>query len=323
MGKGPAGAVVVASAFALIAPMKTARGQDPPRDEASPPDTLPEIRIPRYIFALEDTLEIPAFFEMSPLEVRADRLKIGDIVKRCIEREEAIRERIESLEQTVIVKQVYHVGGYGDRAREKWVAEQADRQIFRKPDFEKTVPLKLEKYRVVDGERKEWPEDEDPSVKITYGGLSSLPFYLEDRDQYDFRILSREIVGQRVLYEVQLEPKSDFAIAPEGKIWVDASTFQILREEFDFEDRVPLPMFVKSIGPFIRERVRIGDVWVWKRFLIRVDVRTGLLKMFDRDIPDVVEFVVNFRDFRVNEPAGGPADDGGRANPTPERESGP
>ena len=87
------------------------------------------------------------------------------------------------------------------------------------------------------------------------------------------------------------------------------------------------PMFVKSVGPFIRERVRIGDVWVWKRFLIRVDVRTGLLKIFDRDIPEVVEFVVNFRDFRINEPtmasADGPGDRGERAISAPEQESTP
>ena len=60
-----------------------------------------------------------------------------------------------------------------------------------------------------------------------------------------------EIVGKRVIYEVRLEPKSDFEIAPSGRIWIDTSEYQILREEFDFGERVPLPMFVKRIGPFV------------------------------------------------------------------------
>jgi hypothetical protein len=127
-----------------------------------------------------------------------------------------------------------------------------------------------------------------------------LPFYLEDEDEYDFTILSREILRDSVIYEVYLEPKSDFAIAPCGTIWVDTTTFEILREEFDFGDRVPMPMIVKALGPFVRERERIGDLWVWKRLLIRADLRLGWLRFLEEDIPDTVEFVIVFRDHQLN-----------------------
>lgn len=271
--------------------------------EAPPTDPQREIRAHRWIFAKEDTARIPAFFEMSEIEIRADRLKIGDIVQRCIEREEEIRERIESHEYTLLTKVVLSIGGSGENAKRRMIVEQADRKFFRRPHEERTIPLKVEKYRIENGERKEWDveKDDDPSVDITYDDLDDLPFYLEERDDYDFEIRSREIVGDRVIYEVTLTPKSDFEIAPSGRIWVDTSTFSILREEFNFGDRVPLPLLIKSIGPYIRERERIGDVWVWKRMLIRVELRGGLLRWVDRDIPDVAEWQVLFRDHRVNE----------------------
>ena len=268
-------------------------------DEPAP--SPPEVRPQRWVFAVEDTLDLPPMFEMSPVEIRAERLKIGDIVDRCIRSEEAIHDSIRTLEQTLIVKQVHHIGGYGEAARERLVIEQADRLLYRNPDVDRSIPLKLERYKIVDGERREWDEDDDTNVRVEFSTLNGMPFYLQNRDGYSFEILSRDIVGDRVLYEVRIEPKSDFEIAPEGTLWIDASNFRILREEFDMGDRVPMPLFVKSIGPIIRERQRIGDVWVWKRLLFRVDIRTGLLRYLDGDIPDTIEFVATFRDFVVNE----------------------
>lgn len=267
---------------------------------AAEPDSAAAVS-PRWVFAAEDTLELPAPFHMSEVEIRATRLEIGDIVDRCIESEERLRENIESHVYTQSVRTVFHVDGYGENAKKRMVIEQADRVFFRKPDDSRTVNITTARYVIEDGERRPWEDGEDETVDIEYDDLNGLPFYLEDREQYRFEIVSRRIVGDRVIYEVDLEPRSDFEIAPGGRIWIDTSTFSILREEFDFGDRVPMPMFVKSVGPFIRERERIGDLWVWKRFLVRVDLRMGWLRFLEKDIPDTVEFIVSFRDHRVNE----------------------
>lgn len=272
--------------------------------ETVAPDVPAETPRPhRWIFAAEDTARIPAFFEMSEIEIRADRLRIGDIVRQCIEREEDLRDRIETHEYTMVSTSVLSYGGSGPDADRQRVVEEADRVFFRKPHEERKVPLRRASYAMEHGERKEWTpdEDEDPAIRVSYDDLSDLPFYLEDKDEYDFEILSREIVGDRVIYEVRLTPKSDFEIAPTGTIWIDTSTFSILREEFDFGDRVPLPMFIKRIGPYVRERERIGDLWVWKRIVIRVELRGKLLRWIDRDVPDTAEWVVVFGDHRLNE----------------------
>ena len=273
---------------------------------AEPSDSLVIEPVPgaaRWVFAAEDTLELPALFHMSEVEIRATRLEIGDIVDRCIESEERLRESIESHVYTQSVRTVFHIDGYGESAKKRMVIEQADRVFYRKPDDHRTVNITNVQYVLEDGERRPWEEEENETVRIGWDDLNGLPFYLEDRDEYDFEIVSREIVGDRVIYEVRLTPRSDFEIAPSGTIWVDTSDFRILREEFDFGDRVPMPMVVKSIGPFVRERERVGDVWVWKRFLVRVDLRMGWLRFLEKDIPDTVEFMVSFRDHRLNEPA--------------------
>jgi hypothetical protein len=277
-------------------------GPASPSDSADPSTDPADLEWGGFLLAEEDTTGLPAQFEMSTLHIRSRRIGIREIVDRCIAHEESLSARIESHEFTLHTRAVFYVGGTDDSADRRLVLESADRHFFRRPDEESIVPLKETTYELSRGERKEWTPDNGGPVGITYEDLNSLPFYLKDRDEYDFEIASREIVGRRVVYEVVLKPRSDFAIAPTGRIWIDSAAYRILREEFDFGDRVPMPIFLKRVGPFVRERERVGDVWVWKRFLVRVDLRMGYLRWLDGDLPDRVEMVLTFTDHHVNEP---------------------
>lgn len=273
-----------------------------PTAAAQPSGSSDTADAPTLILAVEDTLDLTDIFKIDPLEVRANRLKISEIVRRCIEREEELQSRIQTHVYTQFVKTIFHVGVHGEETDRLLVIEEVARVRMKRPDVSEVAPLKHERYMIEDGERKEWPqEDETVALAIRMEEFDQLPFYLADKDDYDFEILSRKIAGNHVIYEVFLEPKSDFEIAPQGKIWIDTSNFQILREEFDFGDRVPMPLLVKSVGPIIRERERIGDLWVWKRILMRADLRIGWLRALEKDIPDRVEFVMVYEDHMVNE----------------------
>jgi hypothetical protein len=294
----------LATAVFLAAMVRTVLLTLPAAADTPDSEDAPELTDPGpWIFAAEDTLEIPAFFEMSLIEVRADRVTIGEIVQRCIDRERELAERIRSHEFTLLAKGVFSIGGTSGAPDRQLVTEVVQRRFFAAPDRRKTIVLKEDRYELRDGERHPWDPDEDgdSSVSVSFDDLQELPFYLENHEDYDFEILTREIVGNGVLYEVALRPRSDFDIAPSGRIWIDTSTYSILREEFDFGDRVPMPLLVRSVGPFIRERERIGDLWVWKRLLMRAQIRGGLFRWLDKDIPDVVEFQLTFRDHRINE----------------------
>ena len=262
----------------------------------------------RLLLAEEDTLDLTGTWEIDPLDVRADRLRIGEIVQRCIEEEEALREKIDTHRYTQSVKTVLHVGGYGESAKRRLVFEEISRVFADRDGDLRSTALHRERYRLEGEKRRPWDEKEGDgdeesgsSVAIRFEDLDGLPFYLEDEGQYRFEIRSRRIAGDHVVYEVAFEPKSDFEIAPKGTIWIDTADFRILREEFEFGDRVPMPMVVRSIGPLIRERERIGDLWVWSRILARIDLRIGWMRFLDDDVPDTVEFVVDFSDHRLNE----------------------
>ncbi|MDM7913849.1 MAG: hypothetical protein ACE15D_05210 [Candidatus Eisenbacteria bacterium] len=277
----------------------------PPHAGAVDPSEEGRAGPPVPAVALEDTLDY-THLPFDEVEVRAHRLSIGEIVDRCIRQEEALQAKIASDSYTQQVKAVLHVGGDGEGKETLLVTEESSRVFYRKGKGTETVLLQKDRYKLEGGQRKEWPEESDSGggkVEIRYEDFHALPFYLEDREQYDFRILSRHWLGGKLIYEVTLEPKSDFAIAPSGRIWIDTTDFQILREEFDFRDRVPMPMFVKSIGPFVRERERIGGVWVWKRVLVRADLHAKLLRFLDKEMPSTVEMSVTFAGHEVTEEA--------------------
>ena len=258
-----------------------------------------------FLFAVEDTLGPPPVTELDPIEVTADRLKIGEIVDRCIRHEKEVRQRIVTHDFTQMVKTVLTIEGKKSDKDRMIVIEEVRRMKTRRPLYRETTVLARSEYELVEGERQdrdaETVDEDGVRVEVRYEDFDDLPFYLEDPQGYNFQIQGRRIVGHSVIYEVTLVPKSDFEIAPEGTIWIDTSDFQILREEFNFGDRVPMPMFVKSIGPVVREREKIGNLWVIQRILLRVDLRVGWLKFLDGDIPDRVEIVVTSRDHRVEE----------------------
>jgi len=258
-----------------------------------------------FVFAAEDTLGPPPVTELDPIEVNATRLEIGEIVERCIRHEKEVRQRIAAHDFTQLVKTVLTIEGKKDKQERQIVIEEVRRMKTRRPAYSEKTTLVRSEYELVGGERKERDaktvDKDGASVEVEYEDFDDLPFYLEDPHGYEFQILGRQIVGKSVIYEVGLAPKSQFEIAPRGTIWIDTSDFQILREEFNFGDRVPMPMFVKSIGPVVREREKIGNLWVIQRVLLRVDLRTGWLKFLDGDIPDRVEFVATSRDHHLEE----------------------
>lgn len=258
-----------------------------------------------FRFAIEDTLGPPAVTELDPIEVTAERLEIGDIVERCIRHEKEVRQDTVSHDFTELIKTVLTIEGKKKDAERQIIIEEVRRMKTRRPAYSEKTVLARSEYELVDGTRKdrdaETVGEDGASVEVEYEDFDDLPFYLEDPRGYDFQIRGRQIVGQTVIYEVALAPKSRFEIAPGGTIWIDTSDFQILREEFNFGDRVPMPMFVKSVGPVVREREKIGNRWVIQRVLLRADLRVGWLKFLDGDIPDRVEIVVTSRDHRFEE----------------------
>lgn len=259
-------------------------------------------------FAEEDTVDFSRVFHLDPIEVEAHRLKIAEIVDRCIRREEAQQERIRAHNYTQTTRVVFMLGGHDAPPRKLMVEENTDRVYLRRNGRSASVPLVRDRYTIENGVRGPWEEDDEggAQVGIEVDDLETLPFYLEDRDAYEFAIVGRDVLPDRLIYRIHMKPRSDFDIAAEGTIWVDTTEFQILREEFSFGDRVPFPVAVSGIGPVVRERERVGDEWVWKRLLVRVDLKLGWMRIVEKNVPDRIEFLVTFEDHELNDAAVAP-----------------
>lgn len=287
----------------MTAPPSVAAPADSASTKAPIATSPPAATKSRLLLATEDDFGPPPVTTLDTIEVTSDRLGIAAIVDRCIRREEETAARILSHEYTEWTKTVCSIEQRDGEPKKELTYEEVRRVTLRRPDVRKTATLSKKEYEVVDGVSKERDveaKDKDgASVTMKIEDFDDLPFYLEDRSGYDFKIERREIVGGRVIYQVSLAPKSDFEVAPHGRIWVDTSNFQIVREEFNFGDRVPMPMFVKSVGPVVREREPIGDIWVTSRLLVRLELRIGWMRFLDDEIPDRVDLVSTFRDQRV------------------------
>jgi hypothetical protein len=143
--------------------------------------------------------------------------------------------------------------------------------------------------------RVEVGDDEDEGPRDGGRTLSQLPDYLERLDRYDFRILHRSLRPDQVVYEVGFQPKSDFEILPEGRMWILTRGYQIVREELHFK-QLPMPGILKSVDLVTREWQEVENRWVEKRVTARAEL--GLPKLFRA--PSSIEVSVTFQDYLFN-----------------------
>jgi hypothetical protein len=123
----------------------------------------------------------------------------------------------------------------------------------------------------------------DDDVGISFGADSdkdivNFAFKPEARRDYRYHIVGRDLLGDHLIYRIAFEPRSLIGDPePIGIVWVDTHDFVIVRQELSF-DRSPIPIMLKGIDRMVVERQRVGDFWVLKRLLIRVEFTVPIPK---------------------------------------------
>jgi hypothetical protein len=148
-------------------------------------------------------------------------------------------------------------------------------------------------------------DDDDPDAKDTdreitvnvseeeTGGLTALPFFLEEQSEFTFHLLERRLEGDHVIFKISFDPRSPFKPLPSGTVYVDTEEFRIIHEEFTFKTN-PFPLFVKDIRRVSRhwQKLPSGE-WVAERLLVEVRLRgMGL-----RAIPERIEISILMTDY--------------------------
>jgi hypothetical protein len=274
--------------------------------------------------AVEDTLRARVAEPLPEIVVTAPRQTLDEILGRVAEGEALRDSMIDDQAYTLYMRLV------GRDSKKKTVEEsepylEAVMRIYQKrPGKQRVVMLKQwsrydekeEKGRTsveIHGGISEGPKkDEEPrhnGVTVSLDNDMSEQFVAfafdpKTRSRFHFRIEDRKIIGEEVIYVIAFTPKSPLDLLPTGRVWVNTNDFVILREEFSYADRSPVPLFLESVDSCILERTRLdGRYWVLSRVLARVtltDPVRWMGKASGTKLPKVADFAIRWDEWIVN-----------------------
>lgn len=257
---------------------------------------------PAPILASEDSLRV--YTAPDTTRVVARRIPLAEIIRKAQEGERHKYDGIRTLAFNRTIKLTMVDAGSRPQTR---CREIVTRLWFQSPDRWHETPLREAQYVIApDGTRQPWEGERDGEMKIRVESdpgarsLVDLPPYLEEVDQFAFRIVNRSLRPDQVLYEIAFEPRSDFEVLPGGRVWLLTNGYQIVREEYHLKN-LPVPWLLKSIGLLTREWQQLEGHWVQKRITARAELRSGLGLGLVK-IPATVEIVVLFDQYKFDAP---------------------
>jgi hypothetical protein len=237
--------------------------------------------------AVEDTMHT----EVAEVLVRAPRVTLDEILDR-VARGEARRESL--LVDQSFTGTVRLVRGATKREPAGPVMESVWRVYRKRPDRVRTVLLRRwEAKPKKNGKGSGMQFDFSPGMGED---IVNFAFQANARREFRYRIVSRALVGNHVIYKIAFEPRSLLSpFAPSGLVWVDTNEFVIVREEVSFL-RSPIPVLVQGIPRMVVERQRSGPYWVLSRVLMRIQMVTTF-----PTVGRTFDLSIHYDDYRLNQ----------------------
>lgn len=281
----------------------------------------------RPTLAVEDTLRQSAAEPLPEILVTAPRQTLDEILRRVAEGEARRDSLMQDQAFTLFLRFSGRKALDDPEEKSELYAESAQRIYQKRPNKERVVQLKewsrekgKEKSQEKENERgkegkqaksgkKGDEKDGEPSVKVSFDADMSESFIAfafdpKTRGRFRFRIEDRKLVGDQVVYLLGFTPRSSLDPLPSGRVWVNTNDFVILREEFRYQDRSPLPLFIRSIDSCVLERTLIdGRYWVVSRILARVTLTDPVLwmgRLTGDELPKVADLSIARTDWIIN-----------------------
>ena len=266
---------------------------------ASPPAAP---RTPGPTVAVEDTLHT----ELPEELVTAPRVTLDEILDRVARGEARRDSMIRTQAFTAAVRVMHKPRG---AAVPQLLEETVWRVYKRKPDQMRTVRLRKTEGEMIrkqkkkvsgEGETASSKKDDDDNIDVDFSpGMSeeiaTFAFSPRARRDFKYRIESREILGDHLIYRIGFVPRSPIDVyRPSGEVWIDTNEFVIVRQEVAF-NRSPVPVLIKSLDKMIVERRRTSGTWVLARVVMRGELTVSMPK-FGR----LFEFAILYDDYQIN-----------------------
>ena len=259
------------TAAALVWTAPAGVGAPPP---ASPGPTL----------AIEDTMRT----EVSEVLVKAPRVTLDEILDRVARGEARRDSALKDVAFTATVRVVKDPDG---KKGPQLIQENVSRVYRKKPGRVRTVQL------------REWSikPDKGGDADVSFGASTAeevvnFAFKPENRRDYHYSIVGRDLLGDHLIYRIEFEPRTLLgATEPTGLVWVDTRDFVIVREELSFP-RSPAPLFLKAIDRAVVERQQVNGHWVLRRLLVRMTLTVSIPR-FGRSF----DMAVQYDDYAINQ----------------------
>ncbi len=279
-------ALTVTAAFA-----QESKQSETPLDDAAAFELLRRM-------AREDTLGVPEidYIYGSWVDVESQRPTLEDILGWCIENE---KKRFQNLDEAMFRRRLRTIMLFNpeDPDGEYELHEEVTQVYVQPPD--KVIEVRLGQ-REFKSKEEETDSNVGAEIESSNSALSDLPFFFEKLDEYAFEIVERRFLGDRILYRIEFQPRSEFAALPEGNFLIDTGDYQILRAEYQWTENVPYPAFLKAVDKVVIQRRKSGDTW----FVESVDVAVALRSIPFMGIPKRIEMEMRVEDMQINpEPA--------------------
>jgi len=234
--------------------------------------------------AVEDTLRT----EVPEVLVRAPRVTLDELLDRVV-RGEAARESLLSDQQFTAVLRVLSEPRGAAAAR---LREESVWRVYRaRPDKVRAIQLR----RVLGPGVKD--DDETTEADFSPGmgeRMVNFAFRPENRREYRFHIVGRDILADHVVYRIAFDPLSPLQPLPSGVVWVDTRDNVIVRQEIGFS-RSPVPLLIRRLDRMVVERERVDGHWVMTRVLMRAEFTMPMPRL-----GRALEIAMLFRDYRIN-----------------------
>ena len=221
--------------------------------------------------AREDTLST----EVNPVLVRAPRVTLSEILDRVARGEARRDSMIQDQSFRVTMRMLRNTVG----KHPPTLMQETVFQVYHKrPDRLRTIKLREWHEKTKKGDKEEKGETID--LGDDFGeDIVNFAFKPNSRREFSYRIAGRDIVGNHLIYRIAFQPRSPLdPTLPGGLVWIDTNDFVIVRQEVSLE-RSPMPAILKGIDRMVVERQRVGDLWVLKRVLMRLELAFPLPKI--------------------------------------------
>ena len=204
------------------------------------------------------------YTEVPEVLVNAPRVTLDEILDRVARGEARRDSMLQDQAFTVTLRMVS--GTHEPKKPPKLLSARVIRVYRKRPEKVRTVTL------------RDWvadPDHEDARGEVRVRSrmdeqIVNFAFRPESRRDFKYRIVGRDLLGNRLVYRIEFEPRSSLDPSlPSGLVWVNTNEFVIVRQELSF-DRSPIPLFLKNVDRMVIERQRVDGHWVLKRVMARI-----------------------------------------------------